>query len=338
MKILVTGVAGFIGASLSNLLLKRGDVVIGADNLNDYYDVRLKEARLGMLREKPGFTFYKVDISRRSELSTLFSSASFDVVVHLAAQAGVRYSMENPYAYIEANLVGFSNILEECRHHEISHLVYASSSSVYGANAQLPSSEDDNTDRPMSLYAATKKANECMAHAYSHLYQLPTTGLRFFTVYGPWGRPDMALFKFTKNILAGEPIPVYNDGQMMRDFTYIDDIIAGLSLVVDRLPIKLGKSSSKKSMGTVLKSAPWKIYNIGNSRRVQLMDYIEMLETHLGKKACLDLQPMQDGDVPATEADITNIVDDLGYQPKVEVNEGIAHFVSWYRDYYRIST
>jgi len=331
MKFLATGVAGFIGSSLANLFLNRGDEVIGIDNLNDYYDVKIKEARLDILRQNPRFTFCKVDISHRSDLSTIFLSHSFDTVVHLAAQAGVRYSMENPYAYIDANLVGFANVLEECRHHDIKHLVYASSSSVYGANARLPSSENDNTDQAMSLYAATKKANEVMAHSYSHLYQLPTTGLRFFTVYGPWGRPDMALFKFTRNILAGEPIPVYNDGEMIRDFTYIDDIVAGISLVVD------GPAMKADELDNPPQPTPWKIYNIGNGRRVQLMDYIHMLEKQLGRKASLELLPMQDGDVPETEANIDSIVDDLGYHPKTDVNEGIAKFVSWYRDYYKIS-
>ncbi len=334
MKFLVTGAAGFIGSSLANLFLKRGDEVIGIDNLNDYYDVKIKESRLDILRQYPSFTFYKVDVSHRSNLSTIFLSDSFDTVVHLAAQAGVRYSIENPYAYIDANLVGFANVLEECRHHDIKHLVYASSSSVYGASARLPSSENDNTDQAMSLYAATKKANEVMAHSYSHLYQLPTTGLRFFTVYGPWGRPDMALFKFTRNILAGEPISVYNGGEMIRDFTYIDDIIAGIALVVDGPAVKADEL--EESRNKLPQPTPWKIYNIGKGQRIQLMDYIHMLEKHLGKRASLELLPMQDGDVPATEANIDRIVDDLGYHPKTDVNEGIAQFVSWYRDYYQI--
>lgn len=335
MKFLVTGVAGFIGSSLANLFLNRGDEVIGIDNLNDYYDVKIKEARLDILRQNPRFTFYKVDVSHRSDLSTIFLSHSFDAVVHLAAQAGVRYSMENPYAYIDANLVGFANVLEECRRHDIKHLVYASSSSVYGENARLPSSENDNTDQAMSLYAATKKANEVMAHSYSHLYRLPTTGLRFFTVYGPWGRPDMALFKFTRNILAGEPIPVYNEGEMIRDFTYIDDVVAGISLVVDGPAVK--EDELEQPRNNLPQPTPWKIYNIGNGRRVRLMDYIHMLEKQLGRKASLELLPMQDGDVPATEANIDSIVNDLGYHPITDVNEGIAKFVSWYRDYYKIS-
>ena len=335
MNILITGAAGFIGASLSDLLLTRGDSVVGVDNLNDYYDVNLKKARLNLLRQHSKFTFYRVDISRRPEFSNLFRNYSFDTVVHLAAQAGVRYSMDNPHAYIDANLVGFANVLEECRHHGIAHLVYASSSSVYGENARLPSSETDNTDKPMSLYAATKKANEMMAHSYAHLYHLRTTGLRFFTAYGPWGRPDMALFKFTRNILAGRPIQVYNHGEMIRDFTYIDDIIAGVALVVDLLVAQdneLGASAKDCSQIT-----PWKIYNIGNSRRVQLMDYIRTLEKELGRRASVEFLPMQDGDVPATEADISSIVDDLGYQPKIEITEGVARFVSWYQDYYRVS-
>ena len=273
MNVLVTVDAGFIGASLSGLLLKRGDRVIGVDNVNDYYDVNLKEARLNLLRQHSNFTFVRVDISHRSEFSNIFRDYSFDVVVHLAAQAGVRYSMENPHVYIEANLVGFANVLEECRHHDIGHLIYASSSSVYGENARLPSSETDNTDKPMSLYAATKKANEMMAHSYAHLYHLRTTGLRFFTAYGPWGRPDMALFKFTRNILAGRPIQVYNHGEMIRDFTYIDDIIAGVALLVDRFMARGNEFGA--GIKDYSQITPWKIYNIGNSRRVQLMDYIQ---------------------------------------------------------------
>ncbi|MBL11119.1 MAG: capsular biosynthesis protein CpsI [Acidiferrobacteraceae bacterium] len=338
MKILVTGAAGFIGSSLTNHLLSRGDTVVGADNLNDYYDVRLKEARLNIFNEKPNFQFVKIDISDRRELSRIFSNQSFDGVVNLAAQAGVRYSIENPYVYVDSNLVGFVNILEECRQNKIDHLVYASTSSVYGSNAQLPSAEHDNTDRPMSLYAATKKANEVMAYAYSHLYRLPTTGLRFFTVYGPWGRPDMALFKFTKSILADEPIPVYNKGEMVRDFTYIDDIVSGVILALDNPPIGEPKNKTEESDVEVREIDPWKIYNIGNSQRVQLMDYVEVLEKELGKKASLELLPMQDGDIPATEADIKNISDDLGYYPKTDINEGVARFVSWYRSYYSISS
>ena len=330
MKALVTGAAGFIGASLSGALLKRGYNVIGIDNLNDYYDVSLKEARLKLLQCKPNFQFQKLDISDRAEMEELFSSGSFDTVVHLAAQAGVRYSIENPKAYVESNLVGFGNILEGCRQSKISHLIYASSSSVYGANTALPFVETDNVDHPISLYAATKRANELMAHVYSHLYGLATTGLRFFTVYGPWGRPDMALFKFTRNILSGEPIPVYNRGQMVRDFTYIDDVVEGVIRVLDRPPTATAASEG------IATRTPWRIYNIGNSHRVQLMDYISTLERELGKKAELSFLPMQDGDVPATEADIGKLESDFGYRPQVKVEEGIARFVAWYRAYYGI--
>ena len=330
MKALVTGAAGFIGASLSGALLKRGYNVIGIDNLNDYYDVSLKEARLKLLQCKPNFQFQKLDISDRAEMEELFSIGSFDTVAHLAAQAGVRYSIENPKTYVESNLVGFGNILEGCRQSKISHLIYASSSSVYGANTALPFVETDNVDHPISLYAATKRANELMAHAYSHLYGLATTGLRFFTVYGPWGRPDMALFKFTRNILSGEPIPVYNRGQMVRDFTYIDDVVEGVIRVIDKPPRVMAAS---EGITTV---TPWRIYNIGNSHRVQLMDYISTLERELGKKAQLSFLPMQDGDVPATEADIGKLESDFGYRPEVKVEEGIARFVAWYRAYYGI--
>ncbi|MDE0978348.1 MAG: NAD-dependent epimerase, partial [Arenicellales bacterium] len=306
---MITGAAGFIGSTLAKRLLERGDTVTGVDNLNDYYDVSLKEARLARLTSSSHFSFIKADIADRDVMSALFSGNAFDSVVNLAAQAGVRYSIENPAAYIDANLVGFGNILEGCRHNGIGHLVYASSSSVYGSNTKLPFSEKDNVDHPISLYAASKKANELMAHAYAHLYGLPTTGLRFFTVYGPWGRPDMALFKFTKGILEGQPIPVYNRGQMVRDFTYVDDIVEGVIRVLDQPPEKGdGASESDRSA-----SAPWRIYNIGNSCRVQLMDYIQALEKALGRKATLELLPMQDGDVPATEADVSALESDFGY-------------------------
>jgi len=329
MKALVTGAAGFIGASLSGALLKRGYNVIGIDNLNDYYDVSLKEGRLKLLQCMPNFQFKKLDISNCTEMEELFSVGLFDTVVHLAAQAGVRYSIENPKTYIESNLVGFGNILEGCRQGKTSHLIYASSSSVYGANTTLPFVETDNVDHPISLYAATKRANELMAYAYCHLYGLATTGLRFFTVYGPWGRPDMALFKFTRNILSGEPIPVYNRGQMVRDFTYIDDVVEGVIRVIDKPPKVTAASEG------IVTITPWRIYNIGNSRRVQLMDYISTLERELGKKAQVQFLPMQDGDVPATEADIGKLEADFGYRPRVEVEEGIARFVAWYRAYYR---
>ncbi|HIA77465.1 MAG TPA: NAD-dependent epimerase/dehydratase family protein, partial [Gammaproteobacteria bacterium] len=309
MTILVTGAAGFIGAALSQYLLDRGDDVVGVDDLNHYYDVNLKKARLESLITFNRFTFNQLDISDRSIVSELFSTRKFSVVVHLAAQAGVRYSIENPSAYIDANLVGFGNILEGCRHQAIDHLVYASSSSVYGSNTKLPFSEDDVVDHPISLYAATKKANELMAHVYSHLYCLPTTGLRFFTVYGPWGRPDMALFKFTKGILDGKPIPVYNRGEMVRDFTYIDDIVEGVVRAIDRLP-PLDSDHENKNDSAV-SPAPYQIYNIGNSHPIPLMRYIQALEKALGKKAQLELLPMQPGDVRATEADVSRLMSDL---------------------------
>ena len=327
---MITGAAGFIGSTLAKRLLARGDTVTGVDNLNDYYDVSLKEARLARLTSSSHFSFIKADIADRDVMSALFSGNAFDSVVNLAAQAGVRYSIENPAAYIDANLVGFGNILEGCRQGGIGHLVYASSSSVYGSNTKLPFSEKDNVDHPISLYAASKKANELMAHAYAHLYDLPATGLRFFTVYGPWGRPDMALFKFTKGILEGQPIPVYNRGQMVRDFTYIDDIVEGVIHVLDQPPGK-GEGVSEPDRSA---SAPWRIYNIGNSSRVQLMDYIQALEKALGRKATLELLPMQDGDVPATQADVSALESDFGYRPQVGVEEGIKRFVEWYRSYY----
>jgi len=330
LRVLVTGAAGFIGSTLAKKLLDRGDQVVGIDNLNDYYDVSLKEARLGRLTEKTTFQFMQMDIADRAALAKLFKESAFDVVVNLAAQAGVRYSIENPAAYIDANLVGFGNILEGCRHSGVGHLVYASSSSVYGSNEDLPFSEKDNVDHPISLYAASKKANELMAHAYAHLYGLPTTGLRFFTVYGPWGRPDMALFKFTRGILDGTPIPVFNNGQMVRDFTYIDDIVEGVMRVIDRPAAK----SESRGQPDRSRSAPWRVYNIGNSHRVQLMDYISALEKALDQKAVLDLMPMQDGDVPATEADVSALGEDFGYRPSIQVDEGIQRFVDWYRAYY----
>ena len=330
MHVMITGAAGFIGSNLSLRLLERGDTVTGIDNLNDYYDVSLKEARLARLMPREQFEFIKADISDQREMQTLFSGRHFDAVVNLAAQAGVRYSIENPAAYIDANLVGFGHILEGCRHSGVGHLVYASSSSVYGSNTKLPFSEKDNVDHPISLYAASKKANELMAHAYAHLYEMPTTGLRFFTVYGPWGRPDMALFKFTRGIRENEPIPVFNRGEMVRDFTYVDDIVEGVVRVIDR-PAERSDGANEPDRSA---SAPWRIFNIGNSHRVPLMDYIQALEKALGRKATLDLLPMQDGDVPATEADVTALESDLGYRPKVKVEEGIQRFVDWYRSYY----
>ncbi len=333
MHVMITGAAGFIGSTLVHRLLERGDIVSGIDNLNDYYDVSLKEARLARLTSSDQFNFVKADIADRDVMSNLFSSHNFDVVVNLAAQAGVRYSIDNPAAYIDANLVGFGNILEGCRHNAVGHLVYASSSSVYGSNTKLPFSEKDNVDHPISLYAASKKANELMAHTYAHLYGLPTTGLRFFTVYGPWGRPDMALFKFTKGILEGQPIPVYNRGQMVRDFTYVDDIVEGVIRVIDQ-PAQISDGVNEPDRSV---SAPWRIYNIGNSERVQLMDYIRALEEALGRQARLDLLPMQDGDVRATEADVGALETEFGYRPQMKVEEGIRRFVEWYRTYYAVA-
>ena len=334
MKILVTGVAGFIGAALARRLLERGDTVIGVDNLSDYYDVSLKEARLFRFSEYPNFTFHKSDLADREGVEKLFRKNEFDAVVHLAAQAGVRYSIDNPHAYIEANLVGFGNVLEGCRYADIKHLVFASSSSVYGANTKLPFSEHDNVDHPVSLYAASKKANELMAHCYAHLYGLPSTGLRFFTVYGPWGRPDMALFKFTKGILEETPIPVFNQGNMIRDFTYIDDIVEGVIRVMDR-PAQPNPSWSGDTPDSATSYAPYRIYNIGNNRPVELMTYIQVLEDCLGKKAQIEFLPMQDGDIAATYADVDNLEADLGFRPRTTVETGITHFVTWYKDYYK---
>lgn len=335
MTLLVTGVAGFIGAALARKLLERGDRVVGIDNLNDYYDVDLKKARLALLRKKPGFTFEQLDISNRADMADLFVRHEFKRVMHLAAQAGVRYSIEHPEAYIDTNLVGFGNILEGCRAVAVEHLAYASSSSVYGANTRLPFSEKDNVDHPISLYAASKKANELMAHTYSHLYRVPTTGLRFFTVYGPWGRPDMALFKFTRGILNDEPIPVFNNGRMIRDFTYIDDIVEGLTRVIDN-PASPNSEWTGEDPDPATSDAPYRIYNIGNSRPVELMRYIEVLELCLGKKAKLDLLPMQDGDVPATSADVSALEENFDYKPGITVEQGVARFVEWYQEYYGV--
>jgi len=328
---MITGVAGFIGASLALRLLERGDMVTGIDNLNDYYEVSLKEARLARLAPSKQFDFIKADISDPEAMQNLFSENRFDAVVNLAAQAGVRYSIENPAAYIDANLVGFGHILEGCRHSGVGHLVYASSSSVYGSNSKLPFSEKDNVDHPISLYAASKKANELMAHAYSHLYAIPATGLRFFTVYGPWGRPDMALFKFTRGILGDEPIPVFNRGEMVRDFTYVDDIVEGVIRVIDQPAEKADRSDEPDRSAT----APWRVYNIGNSQPVPLMDYIGALEEALGKRAKLDLLPMQDGDVYATEADVAALEAQFDYRPRISAAEGVKRFVDWYRSYYQ---
>ena len=333
MKILVTGAAGFIGFHTSKVLLDRGDTVVGLDNLNDYYDVALKQARLSQLEGRNGFSFVKADLADRQAIGDLFAAEKFDRVIHLAAQAGVRYSIENPAAYADSNLTGFLNILEGCRHNDAAHLVYASSSSVYGANTAMPFSVRQNVDHPLSLYGATKKANELMAHTYAHLYKLPVTGLRFFTVYGPWGRPDMALFKFTKAILSGEPIDVFNNGNHARDFTFIDDIVEGVVRCVDKVaePSEAWDSMSPDP-GT--SAAPYRIYNIGNNNPVELMDFIGAIEEALGVEAQKNFLPMQPGDVPATFADIDALAEAVGYRPKTDIRDGIAKFVAWYRDYY----
>ncbi len=335
MKVMVTGAAGFIGSALSLRLLQRGDEVVGVDNLNDYYDVNLKKDRLSRLGSSNDFQFQLIDIVDREAMSALFSSNEFDAVVNLAAQAGVRYSIENPFAYIDTNLVGFGNILEGCRHHEVGHLVYASSSSVYGSNTAMPFSIHDNVDHPLSLYAATKKANELMAHTYSNLYDLPTTGLRFFTVYGPWGRPDMALFKFTRAMLAGESIPVFNYGKHRRDFTYIDDVVEGVVRVLDK-PATSNPGWSGDNPDSGSSAAPWRVYNIGNNSPVELMDYIGALEKALGVKAEMELLPLQPGDVPDTYADVEDLVSEFNYKPATSVETGVSRFVEWYRDYYKL--
>jgi len=337
-KFLITGAAGFIGYTLAKRLLERGDKVYGIDNLNDYYDVSLKQARLRELEHfGDGFRFNKLDITDRQGMGSLFRDERFDRIVHLAAQAGVRYSLENPLAYIDANLVGFAHVLEGARNTGVEHLVYASSSSVYGANTKLPFAESDNVDHPVSLYAATKKSNELMAHTYAHLYRLPCTGLRFFTVYGPWGRPDMALFKFTDGILNDRPIPVYNYGRMVRDFTYIDDIVEGVVRVVDQ-PARENESWSGSNPDPASSTSPYRVYNIGNNQPVELMRYIEVLESCLGKKARLELLPIQEGDVPSTFADTSRLADDLGFKPETTVEEGVSRFVDWYRFFYGDTT
>ena len=335
MRILVTGAAGFIGYHLAHRLLERGDDVVGVDNLNPYYDVSLKEARLARLVDAKGFDFERVDIADRAAMKRLFERGAFDAIVNLAAQAGVRYSLVNPQAYVEANVAGFMNVLEGARHSGTKHLVFASTSSIYGLNTSLPFNEAQNTDHPVSLYAATKKANEAMAHAYADLYGIPCSGLRFFTVYGPWGRPDMALFKFTKGILAGEPIPVFNEGRMVRDFTYISDIVEGVVRVIDR-PATADKLWDAGDPAPATSAAPWRIYNIGNNQRVELMDYIRAIEEALGMKAKLEMLPMQAGDVMATEADTRALEEFTGFRPKTSVREGVKRFVEWYRDYYRV--
>ncbi len=335
MRFLVTGVAGFIGFHVAQALLARGEEVVGLDNVNDYYDVNLKLARLRQLEGKPGFRFVKLDLADRVGLEQLFTDAKPQRVINLAAQAGVRYSLINPHAYIESNLLGFANLLEACRHHEVEHLVYASSSSVYGANTRMPFSVHHNVDHPLSLYAASKKANELMAHTYSHLYRLPTTGLRFFTVYGPWGRPDMALFLFTKAILEGRPIDVFNEGRMRRDFTYIDDIAEGVVRVADRVAEPNPSwSGDQPDPGT--SAAPYRLYNIGNNNPVELLRLIAVLEAELGRKAERRFLPMQPGDVPATFADIDDLARDVGFRPATPIEEGVSKFVAWYREYYQV--
>ncbi|MDD3674175.1 protein CapI [Thauera propionica] len=335
MKILVTGAAGFIGMHTSQRLLARGDQVVGLDNLNDYYDPTLKEARLARLTPHEGFRFVKMDVADRAGMERLFAEEKFDRVIHLAAQAGVRYSLQNPHAYIDSNLVGFMNILEGCRHAKVQHLVYASSSSVYGGNTKMPFSERDSVDHPVSIYAATKKANELMAHTYSHLYGLPTTGLRFFTVYGPWGRPDMALFLFTKAILEGRPIDVFNHGKMKRDFTFVDDIVEGVIRTLDRTAAPdAAFDSDNPDPGR--SNAPYRVFNIGNHNPVELMAFVSAIEETLGVTAQKNFMPLQDGDVPATYADTEALNAWTGFAPATSVKDGVARFVAWYRDYYRV--
>jgi UDP-glucuronate 4-epimerase len=336
-KILVTGCAGFIGFHVSQRLLERGDEVVGLDSLNEYYDVNLKRSRLARLNTPPDtrrtFRFVQMDLADRAALASLFRSENFESVVHLAAQAGVRYSLTHPHAYADANLTGFLNVLEACRHHGVRHLAFASSSSVYGGNTHMPFSARTNVDHPLSLYAATKKANELMAHSYAHLYRLPCTGLRFFTVYGPWGRPDMALFIFTNAILEDQPIELFNQGRMQRDFTYIDDCVNAVLLLLDRLPQPDPEWSDNRPDTS---TAPYRIYNIASHRPVQLMAFVEALERKLGKPAKKSLLPMQPGDVPATYADLSELVSDTGYQPETSIEDGIGKFVDWYREYYQV--
>ncbi len=333
MKILVTGAAGFIGFHTTRALLARGDSVVGLDNMSDYYDVSLKEARLQQLDGRNGFRFVEVDLVDEPAMAALFAEEKPDRVIHLAAQAGVRYSIDHPHAYIMSNVVGFLNVLEGCRHNGVEHLVFASSSSVYGANTALPFSVHDNVDHPLSLYAATKKADELMAHTYAHLYRLPTTGLRFFTVYGPWGRPDMSLFLFTSKILAGEPIDVYNQGHHARDFTYIDDIVEGVVRACDRI-VQTNPDWSGDAPDPATSSAPYRLYNIGNHTPVPLLDYIACIEKAVGKKATMNMLPLQPGDVPETYADIDDLKTDIGFEPKTSIEDGIKQFVAWYKDYY----
>ncbi|MFT7185602.1 MAG: UDP-glucuronate 4-epimerase [Pseudohongiellaceae bacterium] len=335
MRILVTGTAGFIGSTLSIRLLERGDEVIGVDNVNDYYDPALKEARLERLKKYENFTEVRISLEDKAAIDDAFTTYKPQKVVNLAAQAGVRYSLENPQAYIDANIVGFTNILEGCRHNKVEHLVYASSSSVYGANESMPFSVHDNVDHPVSLYAATKKANELMAHTYSHLFDLPTTGLRFFTVYGPWGRPDMALFMFTKNIIEGKPIDVFNYGKHKRDFTYIDDIVEGVIRTLDNVAVP-SPDWTGMDPDPATSKAPYKIYNIGSNKPCELMRYIEIIEECVGKKAEMNMLPLQPGDVPATYADVDALIKDVDYKPNTSIEDGVAKFVEWYRDFYKV--
>ncbi|XHS80396.1 NAD-dependent epimerase [Burkholderiaceae bacterium UC74_6] len=334
MKVLVTGAAGFIGMHVSQILLGRGDEVVGLDNLNDYYDPRLKHDRLARLTPRPGFSFVHMDIADREGMAKLFAEHRFDRVVNLAAQAGVRYSLQNPHAYIDSNVTGFMNILEGCRHSGVQHLVYASSSSVYGGNTLMPFSEHQGVDHPVSLYAATKKANELMAHTYSHLFRLPTTGLRFFTVYGPWGRPDMALFLFTKAILEGRPIDVFNHGKMVRDFTFIDDIAEGVVRTLDRIATP-DPAYDANIADPARSNAPYRIFNIGNHSPTPLMDFISAIEKSVGREAVKNFMPLQDGDVPATHADVEELAEWTDFRPGTPVAEGIQRFVAWYREYFR---
>jgi len=335
MKVLVTGTAGFIGSHVALKLLERGDEVIGFDSLNDYYDVRLKQARLARFIEHPRYTHIHADLADRAAVENTFATHKPQRVINLAAQAGVRYAAENPHIYVASNVTGFLHILEGCRQHPVEHLVFASTSSVYGANTDMPFSEHRSAEHPLTLYAATKKANEQMAHSYAHLYGIPSTGLRFFTVYGPWGRPDMALFLFTKAILAGEPIKVFNHGQHKRSFTYVDDVVEGVIRTLDRVPGKNADWNSAAPDPASSGVAPYRLYNIGNEQPVELLRYIEVLEQCLGRKARMEMLPLQAGDVPDTEADVTELIQSVGYAPKISVATGIANFVSWYRDYYR---
>lgn len=336
MKVLVTGSAGFIGSHVAQRLLERGDEVVGLDNLSDYYDVGLKQARLARLLPHRAYVHEHVDLADRDSIETLFERHKPQRVVHLAAQAGVRYASENPHVYVSSNVTGFLHVLEGCRHHDVEHLVYASTSSVYGANTTMPFSEHHSTEHPLTLYAATKKANEMMAHSYAHLFSLPCTGLRFFTVYGPWGRPDMGFFKFARAITAGEPIPVYNHGHHSRSFTYIDDIVEGVVRVLDSVPTAADQwDSDRPDPATSL--APYRLYNIGNRERVPLLDYIAVLEKCIGRKAILQMLPLQPGDVPHTDADVDDLAGEVGYEPRVSVAEGVARFVAWFNDYYQLT-